>query len=157
MSNADDQPNSSVPPIPPVPNEPAASASPYAPPAGSPAAQSPQAAPAYSSAQPTYTPNQQNPYQPGVAGPPRGLSITSMVLGIVGVLFGGFGLLISIAAVITGHMGQRRQPYAKPFWLTGIITGYFGILIGLVVTGLFIFLIVLGVSQGDSGYYTDYS
>jgi len=79
-----------------------------------------------------------------------------MVLGIVGVLFGGFGLLISIAAVITGHMGQRRQPYAKPFWLTGIITGYFGILIGLVVTGLFIFLIVLGVSQGDSGYY-DYS
>ena len=156
MSNPDDQPNSSVPPIPPVPNEPAASASPYAPPAGTPAAPSPQAAPAYASAPPTYTPNQQNPYQPGVAGPPRGLSVTSMVLGIVGVLFGGFGLLISIAAVITGHMGQRRQPYAKPFWLTGIITGYFGILIGLVVTGLFIFLIVLGVSQGDSGYY-DYS
>ena len=154
MTNADDQPNSSVPPIPPVPNEPAA---PYTPPADSPAAaQSPYAAPAYPTAPPTYTPNQQNPYAPGVPGPARGLSITSMVLGIVGVLFSGFGLLISIAAVITGHMAQRRQPYAKPFWLTGIITGYFGILIGLIVTGIFIFLIILGMSQGGSGYY-DYS
>jgi len=157
MTNADDQPNSSVPPIPPVPNEPATPASPYAPPAATPAAQDPYAAPAYPAAPPTYTPAQPNPYAPGVPGPARGLSITSMVLGIVGVLFGGFGLLISIAAVITGHMAQRRQPYAKPFWLTGIITGYFGILIGLVVTAFFIFIIVLGVSQGGSGGYYDYS
>lgn len=143
MTNADDQPTNSVPPIPPAPGESAA-----------PVQSSPYGAPAYPSAPPTYTPAQANPYSSGVVAPPRGLSIASMILGIVGVLFGGFGLLISIAAVVTGHMGQRRQPDAKPFWLTGIITGYFGILIGLVVTALFVFFIVLGISQGNSGYYS---
>ncbi|WP_411700362.1 DUF4190 domain-containing protein [Conyzicola sp.] len=146
MTNADDQ---TPPPVPPAPP---ASANP---PAASPAAPAYSAAPpAYSAAPPTYTPGApQNPYTPGVVGPPRGLSVTSMVLGIVGILFGGFGLLISIAAVITGHMAQRRQPYAKPFWLTGIITGYVGILIGLVVSAFIIFAIILAMSDPSSGSY----
>ena len=54
-----------------------------------------------------------------------------MVLGIAGLFL---GLIVSIAAVITGHMAQKSQPYAKPFWLTGIITGYVGIGLGLIVT-----------------------
>jgi len=152
MTNADDdQTTPAVPPVPPAPVTPPA-ASPYAPPADA-------AAPSYPTAPPTYTPASpqapygQAPYVGSPAGPPRGLSITSMILGIVGILFGGFGLLISIAAVITGHLGQRRQPYAKPFWLTGIITGYVGILIGLVVTGFIIFAIVLAATSGSSGDY----
>jgi len=152
MTNADDdQTTPAVPPVPPAPVTPPA-ASPYAPPADA-------AAPSYPTAPPTYTPAPpqapygQAPYVGSPAGPARGLSITSMILGIVGILFGGFGLLISIAAVITGHLGQRRQPYAKPFWLTGIITGYVGILIGLVVTGFIIFAIVLAATSGSSGDY----
>ena len=152
MTNADDdQTTPAVPPVPPAPVTPSA-ASPYAPPADA-------AAPSYPTAPPTYTPASpqapygQAPYVGSPAGPPRGLSLTSMILGIVGILFGGFGLLISIAAVITGHLGQRRQPYAKPFWLTGIITGYVGILIGLVVTGFIIFAIVLAATSGSSGDY----
>ena len=68
---------------------------------------------------------------------PRALSITSMSLGIAGLVFGAFiPGLISIAAVITGHIGQRREPHAKPFWLTGIITGYIGIAFTLLFWGI---------------------
>lgn len=85
--------------------------------------------------------------------PPMGLSIASMVTGIAGALFslGGLGLLPAIAAVITGHMAQKRQPHAKPFWLTGIISGYVGLALSLVIglwiiatAGLF-FLTISGV------------
>jgi hypothetical protein len=146
MTNADDQSTPPVPPVPPASTTPPP-ASPYAPAADA-------AAPAYAAAPPTYTPGApQNPYAAGVVGPPRGLSVTSMVLGIVGLLFCGFGLLISIAAVITGHLAQRRQPYGRPFWLTGLITGYVGILFGLIVTGFIILAIVLAATSGDSGYY----
>ncbi len=72
-----------------------------------------------------------------------------MILGIAGLFF---GLIVSVAAVITGHMAQKSQPYAKPFWLTGIITGYIGIGIGvLVVIGFilwFAFIIALVPASG---------
>lgn len=150
MTNADDQ---TPPAVPPVPPETPPAASPYAPPAA-------EAAPAYPAAPPTYTPaSPQNPYgsapngyAPGGVAPSRGLSIASMILGIVGILGSGFGLLVSIAAVITGHMAQRRQPYARGFWLTGLITGYVGILFGLIVTAFIIFGIILALSD-NSGYY----
>lgn len=84
------------------------------------------------------------PYAPQPAGPAQGLSITSMILGIAGLLLAlvSFGFLPAVAAVITGHLAQRRQPWAKPFWLTGLITGYVGVAIGL-VTGLFLVLVIL--------------
>lgn len=58
---------------------------------------------------------------------PKGLAITSMVLGIVGIISFGFFTIASIAAIITGHIAQRKQPYAKSFWITGLITGYIGL------------------------------
>lgn len=33
--------------------------------------------------------------------------------------------------MVFGHIAQRRERAAKPFWLTGIITGYAGIAISL--------------------------
>jgi len=78
--------------------------------------------PAYSSGQPT--------------GEKKTLSIISMIAGILGVVSGffGFGLLFAIAAVVLGHLGQRRERVAgKPFWLTGLITGYLGIAINAIV------------------------
>ena len=58
-----------------------------------------------------------------------------MVCGILGVLssFALFGILPSIAAVITGHIAVRREPAARGFWLTGIITGYVGIVVSILV------------------------
>lgn len=72
--------------------------------------------------------------------PPMGLSIASMVTGIAGVLLslGGLGLLPAIAAVVTGHLARTRNPQAKPFWMTGLISGYVGLGISVLV-GLWIF------------------
>jgi hypothetical protein len=100
----------------------------------------------YSVAQPQ-TPGQPPVYgQPGYGQPvygqagygqpsaPNGLSVASMILGIAGVVlsfFGGIGFFPALAAVITAHMAVKRQPAAKPFWLTGLITGYVGIAISV--------------------------
>jgi hypothetical protein len=156
MTNADDE---STPPVPPVPP----AASPYSPPPAAPAY--PSAPPAYGSA-PTGQPNpyanpapgQPNPYAVN-AGPvaPRGLSIASMVTGIASVVFAffWFGFLPGVAAVILGHLAQRRQPDARPFWLTGIITGYVGILIGIIQGAFILFLIIAAVNSGSG--YNDFS
>jgi hypothetical protein len=78
-----------------------------------------------------------------------------MILGIAGVVLGffGFGFLPALAAVITGHMAQKRQPYARPFWLTGIITGYVGIGLGIIAGLIFLaaVLIPLFVFGGLAG------
>jgi hypothetical protein len=102
------------------------------------------AAPGTGYAAPTYTPPQ--------AGPPQGLSIASMILGIGGLIlqFAGFGFPPALAAVITGHLAQKRQPYARPFWLTGIITGYVGLGISLI---LGIVLIVAIIAIMSTSYY----
>jgi hypothetical protein len=80
--------------------------------------------PAY--AQPVYA---QAPYGYPIA-PSKSLSITSMVLGLVGIFFGA---LFSVAAVITGHIAARREPHAKGFWLTGIITGYVIVVVWILI------------------------
>ena len=109
-------------------------------------------------APPTYAPQAAYAGQPGYvpqpAGPPQGISIASMVCGIVGLLFTlfAFGFLPALAAVILGHIAQRKQPYAKPFWLTGIITGYVGVAISL-VTGAIVVFAFLALIFSTSGMY----
>jgi hypothetical protein len=142
--------------VPPI--EPSRPTPPVAPPVAPPAA--PPVAPP---AAPPQQPYQQQPYgqqpgyaqtpyvQPGAypgyaAPPPRGLSITSMVLGIVGLVGSfiyGLGLLAVIAAVITGFIARKRQPQGKGFWLTGLITGWVGIAICILwIVGLILLFTV---------------
>jgi hypothetical protein len=113
------------------------------------------AAPAAAQPNPYAQPSQPQPYGygPYVPQPPQGLSITSMVLGIVGLLLTltGFGFLINVAAVITGHLAARRQPYAKGFWLTGIITGYVGLGISL-ISGLVLLIFFVSL-LGSAAHY----
>ena len=89
-------------------------------------------APAAPVAQPTAYAAPQQQYRAPQA--PKGLSVASMILGLGGLLlsFFGLGFLINVAAVITGHLASKRQPHAKGFWLTGIVTGYLGIAFSLV-------------------------
>ena len=97
-------------------------------------------------------------YAYAAAQPPRGLSIASMVLGICGVFlsfFYAFGFFPSIAAVITGHLAIKRQPYARAMSIAGLICGYVGIAISLAWIALIVVLIVIGVNAGAS--YGDYS
>lgn len=145
-------PTAAVPPVPPV--EPAPKAPRKTTPKATAATAAPApAVPAAAAVVPPPPPAQTPPpppayaapgYAPAPAGPVQGLSITSMILGIAGVFLSlfGWGLLPAIAGVVTGHIAQKRQPYAKPFWLTGLITGYVGIGISL-IWGLFLVLIVI--------------
>jgi len=68
------------------------------------------------------------------------LSILSLVGGVLGLLVGffGVGLLFSIAGVVLGHLGRRREPNGKGMALAGLITGYVGIAVNVIVIGLFI-------------------
>jgi len=103
-----------------------------------PASSNPYAKPA--SSNPYATPATSNPYAaPGttsaaaLAG--KGLSVTSMILGCIGVVLTivYLGFFPALAAVITGHMAQRRQPAAKAFWITGLITGYLSLVISTIL------------------------
>jgi hypothetical protein len=92
---------------------------------------------------------------PYVPQPPKGLSITSMVLGIASVLLSfcyGFGFLPAVAAVITGHMATKRQPYAKVYWLTGIITGYASIGIALLWVLILVVIVFASAPGGFSRF-----
>ncbi|MDH6179953.1 hypothetical protein M2152_000135 [Microbacteriaceae bacterium SG_E_30_P1] len=79
---------------------------------------------------PTQTTESADPYASVSSQPSQTLSIVSMALGLSGFFL---GIFVSIAAVVLGHLAQKREPQAKAFWLTGIIAGYVGIGFSLVV------------------------
>ena len=103
---------------------------------------------------PQYTYVNQVPYAPA---PPRGLSITAMILGILGIV-GSFmgGFLLSIGAVIFGHIGLRKEPAGRGMAIAGLVTGYIGVGLGVVfVVGFALWIIttltIAGVAVGTSG------
>ena len=70
----------------------------------------------------------------GPQKPQTVLSLLSMIGGIVGLVLAccfGAGILFSIAAVVLGHLGIRREP-ARGMAMAGLITGYIGIGIALI-------------------------
>ncbi|MEP6478185.1 MAG: hypothetical protein ABJB03_02245 [Rhodoglobus sp.] len=73
----------------------------------------------------------------------KGLSIMSLVLGILGLLLSlvAVGGVLSLIAVVLGHISAVKQPWARPLWLTGLITGYLGIVVSIIVV---IAAVVLG-------------
>ena len=142
-------PDNEIPPIP-VPPAPLQPVSP-APESSAPAAHpDPYAAPgqpapyAAQGDQPQPYPSPSTPYAPVAAGPAQTLSIIAMIAGIVGVLgsFVGIGFLPAVAGVIMGHIAQKRQPWAKGFWVTALVTGYVGVAISVAI-GLFALIIFL--------------
>ncbi len=64
----------------------------------------------------------QQPYgQAGYPAPaPKGLSITSMVLGIASLLM-GWTFLMPIAGLVFGIMALKREPSARGMSITGIV------------------------------------
>ncbi len=155
-------PAGSVPPIEPVPVVPPAvpitPPAPPAPPAVDPYAVSSPPPPGY--AAPSYAPAYQAGYY-GAPQPPKGLSIASMVTGIASIVFSvyGFGILPSIAAIITGNLARKSQPQARGFWLAGLICGYIGLgLAVLWIVGIIIFIAFVAANpstldSGGSGTY----
>jgi hypothetical protein len=76
-----------------------------------------------------------------------------MITGIVGVVFFGFLAISSIAAIVLGFLGRKREPEARAFWLTGLITGFVGL--GIFLVGGLI-LLVFWISLMNSGMYYRY-
>jgi hypothetical protein len=136
-------PGAGIPPVEPVPELPAPAAS--IPEVPTPAVVAPP--PAYGQPQlyaqqpqPQPQPYAQQPYGQPVA--PQGLSVTSMILGILGAFGSLFslGFLPAVAAIVLGFVARKSQPQAKAFWLTGIITGF----VGIGISALWLLVFVLG-------------
>ena len=171
MASADE-----IPPIPtPAPGQAAPADSPAAPPVVPPAAEpvvppveSAPTPPTAAAPPPAYVPQQAGyeapaPAQgyatplyapappPYVDGQPRGLSLASMICGIAGAFLSlfAFGFLPSVAAVILGHIGIRRQPNARALAITGLVTGYIGIAISLIWGLIIVFIVIAAISHGN--------
>ena len=78
------------------------------------------------------------------APPPRGLSIASMVIGIVSLLFAWFTVVIPLVGLILGVVGLRREPAGRGFALTGIWLN--AILLGITVIAIVAFLAIFLVA-----------
>ncbi|AZZ56021.1 hypothetical protein C5E08_09045 [Rathayibacter iranicus] len=74
-----------------------------------------------------------------------------MILGIIGlvitVLAWGFGFLLSAPAVVLGFLGRRREPGARGFALTAIITGFAGIVISLIYLAITIVVVAVALAN----------
>ncbi len=88
----------------------------------------------------TPQPQYSSPQYAGAA-PSKTLSIISLVAGIVGLFF---GTLPSIAAIVLGFLGRSREPHARGFWLTGIILGFVGLVLGFIWIAIIVSLSVAG-------------
>lgn len=106
------------------------------------------------------TPPPASPYgapTPG-AGPKQGLSLTSFILGLAGLVFSWvpiLGFLASLAAIIIGFIAKGKEPGApKWMWLVGVITGFVAVVISLIV--LILFFIGLAIVASVPGSINTY-
>ncbi|MDI3210838.1 DUF4190 domain-containing protein [Arthrobacter sp. AL12] len=84
----------------------------------------------------------------GLPPEPKGLSIASLCCGIAAFIGLGFFLLPQLAAVILGHMALKREPSGKGMAIAGLVLGYVGIALALLV----FVLIAVGLAISSSSY-----
>ncbi|CAN5294710.1 hypothetical protein BH09ACT6_BH09ACT6_14090 [soil metagenome] len=138
-----------APPVaPPAPTYAAPPAPTYAAPAAPPSAYA--AAPPAPPAAPVYGAPPAQAYGVPAAKSPV-LSIIGMVAGILGILIsfvslGIGGFIFSVAAVVLGFLGRRKEPAARGFWLTALITGFAGIALSIILILVFIIAVVSSVN-----------
>lgn len=77
------------------------------------------------------------PYNP----PPRGMSITSLVLGLVSIL-AGFTVLVPIAGLVFGILGLKREPAGKGMAIAGLVLN------GLMLVGWILVIVLVVVIAG---------
>ncbi|TQL46783.1 uncharacterized protein DUF4190 [Homoserinimonas aerilata] len=70
-----------------------------------------------------------------VQAPPRGLSVTSMVLGLASILF-GFTFLVPLGALIFGIVGLKKEPAGRGMAITGIVIGALFMLFWVLLGGV---------------------
>ncbi|GAB3139796.1 DUF4190 domain-containing protein [Marisediminicola antarctica] len=87
-----------------------------------------------------------NPYQStGISqAPERGLSVASLVLGILSLFF-GFTVVVPIVGLVLGAMGLRREPEGRTFALVGVWINGAILFLGLVVIVIVIVALSIGI------------
>lgn len=61
----------------------------------------------------------------GAGGAPaNGMAIAAMVLGIIGVVTGGFLLVPQVLAIILGHLSLNKDRQSRGFAIAGLVMGY---------------------------------
>jgi len=156
-------------PVPPAPAYPGSAPQQPAAPVYPGAGQQP-AAPSYPGAAPTApgypAPSSSQPYGQPYGQPyaaplkSNGLTIASMICGIASVLLCWVYLILPLAlgipAVIMGHISLKKiknDPAlgGKPMAITGLITGYVGIGLGLII-GVFLIIFIVSVFSVSNSY-----
>ena len=89
--------------------------------------------------------------------PVNQLSLWSMITGIAALTVGWvIPLPFGIAAVILGHIGlvevKKTGQQGRTYAITGLVTGYVSIVIGLVITALFVLFFSAWFFGGMMGY-----
>ncbi len=106
--------------------------------------------------EPTPVPPAAPAYAPAAAGPKQALSLTSFITGIGGVVFCAvpfFGFLVALAGIILGFIGKKKEP-AAPKWMAtvGIITGFVGAALSIILTITIVILPLLLVASVPGAY-----
>ncbi len=68
------------------------------------------------------------------AAPASGFATTGLVLGIIGVvggIFFGWTILLSVAALVLGFIARTREPHAAGRALAAIVTGFLGVFLSV--------------------------
>ena len=86
-----------------------------------------------------YTPVYPAPY-PYPASPPKGLSISSMVIGLVSLFF-GFTFVLPVVGFVLGLMGLRREPAGRAMAITGVVLNGLFLLVWAALVLLWVFVI----------------
>lgn len=82
------------------------------------------------------------------AQPDSGLSIVSLILGILSVA--GFGPFLGIPAVITGSIALKKKTGNHGMNLAGVITGAVGTVIGFLLFCLWLVVMIFAISQPET-------
>ncbi|MGK9147811.1 DUF4190 domain-containing protein [Plantibacter flavus] len=72
--------------------------------------------------------------------PPRGLSIASMVIGLVSLFF-GFTFVLPVIGLVLGIMGARKEPAGRAMAVTGIVLNGVFVLVWAALVLLWVFVI----------------
>ncbi|WP_413542494.1 DUF4190 domain-containing protein [Citricoccus nitrophenolicus] len=76
--------------------------------------------------------------------PVNGMAIAALVLGIVGVVTGGFLFVPQILAIILGHLSLNKDRQSRAFAIAGLVMGY--LVTGLWVIGVIGFIGLVAIS-----------
>ncbi|NKG22766.1 DUF4190 domain-containing protein [Paeniglutamicibacter terrestris] len=66
------------------------------------------------------------------------LAIVSVVAGIIGVFTAGLLVVPEIVAIICGHLALKREPHMRGVAIGGLVTGYLGLLVVVLIAGLLV-------------------